>query len=77
MAGALFLSVNTANDPMFATIVFEPKLARSAPSPKRRGGAAMSSRIEMMVDGVTLHVSQNVDVVQVSQMIRAIRAASQ
>lgn len=77
MAGALVLPAETADEPMFAALVVEPKPARPAPSPKRRGGATRSSRIEMMVDGVTLHVPPDVDEAQLTRMIRAIRAASQ
>ena len=77
MAGALALPVETAEEPMFAALVVEPKPARPAPSPKRRGCATRSSRIEMEVDGVTLLVPPDIDEAQLTRMIRAIRAASQ
>ena len=77
MAGALALPAGTTDEPMFAARVVEPKPARPAPSPKRRGGATRSSRIEMVVDGVTLRVPPDMDEAQLTRMIRAIRAASQ
>lgn len=77
MAGTLALPVETAEEPMFAALVVEPKPTRPAPSPKRRGGATRSSRIEMVVDGVTLLVPPDIDEAQLTRMIRAIRAASQ
>ena len=76
-AGALALPVETADEPMFAALVVEPNPARPAPIPKRRGGATRSSRIEMVVDGVTLLVPPDIDEADLTRMIRAIRAASQ
>lgn len=77
MAGALVLPAETAEDPMFAALVVEAKPARPAPSPRRRRGAVRSSRIELVVDDVTLRVASDIDVAQLTQMIRAIRAAAQ
>lgn len=76
-AGALVLPAETADEPMFAALVVEPKPARPTPSPKRRGGATKSFRVEMVVDGVTLLVPPDIDEAQLTRMIRAIRAASQ
>ena len=76
MAGALALPAETVDEPMFAALVLEPKPARPAPSLKRRGSATKSSRIEMVVDGVTLLVLPDIDGAQLTRMIRAIRAAS-
>ena len=76
-AGALALPAETADEPMFAALVVEPNPARPAPSPKRRGGATRSSRIEMVVDGVTLRVPPDIDEADLTRMIRAIRTASQ
>lgn len=76
MTGALALPAETADDPMFAALVVEAKPARPAPSPKRRRGALKSSRIELVVDDVTLRVASDIDEAQLTQMIRAIRAAS-
>ncbi|WP_229724309.1 transposase, partial [Cribrihabitans marinus] len=70
MAGALALPAGTADEPMFAALVVEPRPARPAPGPKRRGGATKSSRIEMMVDGVTLRVASDIDEAQLTRMIR-------
>ena len=77
MAGALALPAGTTDEPMFAALVVEPKPTRPTPGPKRRGGATRSSRIEMVVDGVTLRVPPDMDEAQLTRMIRAIRAASQ
>lgn len=77
MAGALALPAVTADEPMFAALVVEPEPARPAPGPKRRAGATRSSRIEMVVDGVSLRVPPDMDEAQLTRMIRAIRAASQ
>lgn len=76
MAGALALPAETADNPMFAALVVEPKRARPEPSPKRRGGAAKSSRIELVVDDVTMRVASDIDEAQLTRMIRAIRAAT-
>lgn len=72
MAGALALPAETADEPML-----EPKPARPEPSPKRRGNAAKSSGIEMVVDGVTLRVPPDIGEAHLTRMIRAIRAATQ
>lgn len=77
IAGALALPTEIADEPMFAALVVEPNPARPAPSPKRRGGATKSFRVEMVVDGVTLRVPPAIDEVQLTRIIRAIRAASQ
>lgn len=77
MAGALALRAETADEPMFAALVVEPKPARPAPNPKRRGGATRSSRIEIVVDGVTLRVPPEIEETNLTRMIRAIRTASQ
>jgi len=77
MAGALALPAETAEEPMFAALVVEPRPARPASNPKRRDGATRSSRIEMVVDGVTLLVPPDIDEAQLTRMIRAIRAAAQ
>ena len=77
MAGALALPAETAAEPMFAALVVEPKPARPEPSSKRRRGAAKSSRIEMVVDGVTLRVPPDIGEAHLTRMIRAIRAATQ
>lgn len=76
MSGSLVLPAETADDPMFAALVVEGKPARPAPSQKRRRGAVRSSRIEMVVDGVTLRVASDIDEAHLTRMIRAIRAAS-
>lgn len=44
MAGALALPDETAEEPMFAALVVEPKPARPASSPKRRRGATSVTR---------------------------------
>jgi len=77
MAGALALPAGATDEPMFAALVVEPKPARPASIPKRRGGATRTSKIEMVVDGVTLRVPPDMDDAQLTRIIRAIRAASQ
>ncbi len=76
MAGALALPAETADEPMFAALVVEAKPARPAPGPKRREGATRSSRIEMVVEGVTVHVPPDIDEAQLTRLIRAIRMAA-
>jgi len=75
-AGVLALSAETAKEPMFAALVVEPKTTRPSRNPKRRGVTTKSCRIELVVDGVTLRVSADIDEVQLTRTIRAIRAAS-
>lgn len=77
MSGSLVLPAETADDPIFAALVVEGKPARPAPGQKRRGGATKPSRIEVVVDGVTLRVASDIDEAPLTRMIRAIRAASQ
>lgn len=77
MAGALALPAETADDPMFAALVVETEPTRPAPSSKRPRGAVKSSRIELVVGDVTLRVASDIDEAQLTQMIRAIRAAAQ
>lgn len=77
MAGALALPAETADEPMFAALVLEPERGGPETSPKGCGSAIKPGRIEMVVDGVTLHVPPDIDDAQLTRMIRAIRAASQ
>ena len=76
LSGALVLPSEIAGEPMFAALVVEAKPARPAPGPRRHGGAARSSRIEMVVEGVTVHVPPDIDEAQLTGLIRAIRMAS-
>ncbi len=75
-AGALALPAEVAQEPMFATLVVEPKSTRPSRSPKRRDVTTKSCKIELVVDGVTLRVSPDIDEAQLTRTIRAIRAAS-
>lgn len=76
MAGALAPPAETAAEPMFAALVVEPKPARPEPSPKRWGGAAKSSWVAMVVDGVTLRVPTDIGEAQLTRMICAFRVAT-
>ncbi len=75
-AGVLALPAEAAQEPMFAALVVEPKTTRPSRSPKRRGVTTTSCKIELVVDGVTLRVSADIDDAQLTRTIRAIRAAS-
>ncbi len=75
-AGVLALPAETAKEPMFAALVVEPKPKRPSRRPKKRGGTARPGKIELVVDGVTLRVSADIDDAQLTRTIRAIRAAS-
>jgi transposase len=76
-SGVLALPADTAKEPMFAALVVEPKTARPSRRPKKRSAKTKSCRIELVVDGVTLRVSTDIDDAQLTRTIRAIRAASQ
>ena len=75
-AGVLALSAETAKEPMFAALVVEPKPTGPSPRPKKRGVTAKPGKIELVVDGVTLRVSADIDDARLTRTIRAIRAAS-
>lgn len=75
-AGVLALPAETAKEPMFAALVVEPKPSRPSRRPKKRGSTTRPGKIELVVDGVTLRVSADIDDAQLTRTIRAIRAAS-
>ena len=75
-AGVLALPAETAKEPMFAALVVEPKPPGPPRCLKKRGVTAKPSKIELVVDGVTLRVSADIDDAQLTRTIRAIRAAS-
>ena len=75
-AGVLALSAETAKEPMFAALVVEPETDRPSHRPKKRSAKTKSCKIELVVDGVTLRVSADIDDAQLTRTIRAIRAAS-
>ena len=75
-AGLLALPAETAKEPVFAALVVEPKPTCRLRRPKKRGVTAKPGRIELVVDGVTLRVSADIDDTQLTRTIRAIRAAS-
>ena len=75
-AGLLALPAETAKEPMFAALVVEPKPTRPSRRPKKRNVMAKPGKIELVVDGVTLRVSADIDEAQLTRTIRAIRAAS-
>lgn len=74
-AGTLALPAEAKTEPAFAALMVEPPpkkaLARQARSAKASG------RIELVVDGVTVRVSADVDETQLARVIRAVRAAGQ
>ncbi len=70
------MPAETAEGPMFAALVVEPKLSRPSRRPKKRGVTAKPGKIELVVDGVTLRVSADIDDARLTRTIRAIRAAS-
>ena len=72
----LALPAETAKEPMFAALVIEPKPTRPSRCPKKRNVMAKQGKIELVVDGVTLRVSPDIDEAQLSRTIRAILAAS-
>ncbi len=74
--GVLALPAEAAKEPMFAALVVEPKPIRSSRSRKRCSVMTRSCKIELVVDGVTLRVSADIDEAQLTRTIRAIRAAS-
>ncbi len=75
-AGALALPSEAVKEPMFAALVVEPSPTGPPRRPKKRGVTAKSCKIELVVDGVTLRVSADIDDAQLTRTIRAIRAAS-
>ncbi len=60
-AGLLALPAETAKEPMFAALVVEPKPTRPSRRPKKRNVTAKPGKIELVVDGVTLRVSADID----------------
>ena len=75
-AGVLALPAETAKEPMFAALVVEPKPTRPSRHSRKRSAKTKSCKIELVVDGVTLRVSADIDDAQLTRTIRAIRAAS-
>ena len=75
-AGALALPSETVKEPMFAALVVEPKPSGPPRRAKQRGVTVKPGKIELVVDGVTLRVSADIDDAQLTKTIRAIRAAS-
>jgi transposase len=73
-AGALALPAETTKEPMFAALVVEPKTTPPSRSPKRRSITTTSCKIELVVDGVTLRVSADIDEAQLTRTIRAASA---
>jgi transposase len=73
-AGALALPAETIKEPMFAALVVEPKTTPPSRSPKRRSITTTSCKIELVVDGVTLRVSADIDEAQLTRTIRAASA---
>lgn len=70
-AGKLAIPAAAMSEPSFAALVVEtPSTAAKAPARKAAG------RIELVVDGVTIRVGAEVDEARLSQVIRAVRAAS-
>ena len=74
VAGILTVPGDAMSEPAFAALVVEsPATAR----PRKRRTPRTASRIELVVAGVTVRVSADVDEVQLTRVIRAVRAASE
>ena len=70
-AGKLAVPASAMSEPPFAALAVE-----TAPSASRAPARKTAGRIELVVDGVTLRVGADVDEARLSQVIRAVRAAS-
>lgn len=76
ISGKLAMPAGAMSEPMFAALVVE-NVTSEPPAPVRKPrGATRSSRIELVVDGIILRVSSDIDEVQLGRMIRAIRTAA-
>lgn len=75
-SGDLAVPAETLREPTFAALVVEQPEQTPPPTDRTRGGGTRPSRIELVVEGVILRVRSDIDADQLSQMIRAIRAAS-
>ncbi|MEY8829719.1 transposase [Sedimentitalea sp. XS_ASV28] len=74
-SGDLAVPAEAMQEPMFAALVVEQP-APTSPTPDRKSrGETRSSRIELVVDGVTVRVGADVDEALLTQVIRAVRAA--
>lgn len=71
IAGKLAVPASAMSEPPFAALVVE-----TAPSASRAPARKTAGRIELVVDGVIIRVGADVDEAQLSQVIRAVRAAS-
>lgn len=70
-AGKLAVPAAAMSEPPFAALVVETPPPEPKASPRKTSG-----RIELVVDGVTIRVGADVDEARLSQVIRAVRAAS-
>ena len=75
-SGKLAMPVEVMNEPMFAALVVENVTHEPPVAVRKPRGATRSSRIELVVDGIILRMSSDVDEDQLARMIRAIRTAA-
>ena len=72
-AGALAVPADALAEPAFTALVVETPTA--VPSRKTRAAQKPSGRIELVVAGVTVRVTPDVDEAQLTRVIRAVRAS--
>ena len=70
-SGKLAIPVSAMSEAPFAALVVE-----TAPRAIAAPGHNSAVRIELVVDGVSIHIGADVDEARLSQVIRAVRAAS-
>lgn len=75
-SGVLAVPAEALREPTFAALVVEQSDLPPPPPEHEKRSETRPSRIELVVDGVILRVRSDIDADQLSQMIRAIRAAS-
>lgn len=69
--GLLALPAEVGAHPVFAAVVVEPDVARSAPVAMSEGGV-----VELVMDGITIRAGQDVDEAHLVRVIRAARTAA-
>ena len=75
-SGKLTLPADAMEKPMFAALLVEKVTPDPAAPVRKSCGASRPSRLELIVDGVTLRVRSDVEEDQLVRIIRAIRTAA-